>query len=271
MLLFCFWPACAAGNLYGGIIANAFPIIGEGLGQTLRVIAVAPEGGAGCDAMLRFVDVSGNQQPPNPNKTVDLMPGQSDFLDFPANLVLTRLGQRLELRPTADVLAMLPSGAPANTDCMFFAEVFDQATGFSQVFAHPPNPNMPGSMPTFPLMGVALGQVLRFTAVAVGPGPQTTPVAAGACMVTMGFEDMSGVQKPPNPNTMTLSPGQGMFLDFSAAGMLTRVGQRAEVRPVAMISSPDSAMPCIGVVFLAEIFDTFSGHTWSAVGPGPAQ
>ena len=120
--------ACAAGNLYGGIIANAFPIIGEGLGQTLRVIAVAPEGGAGCDAMLGFVDVSGNQQPPNPNKTVDLMPGQSDFLNFPANLVLTRLGQRLELRPTADVMAMLPSGAPANTDCMFFAKVFDQAS-----------------------------------------------------------------------------------------------------------------------------------------------
>ncbi len=213
--------ACAAGNLYGiNAGPTQFPIIGGGLGQTLRVIAVAPEGGAGCDAMLGFVDVAGNPAPPNPNKTVMLAAGQSDFLDFPANLILTARGERLELRPTADVMAMLPSGAPASTDCMFFAEVFDQFSGFSQVY------------------------------------------------------------KDPGP--VTINPGQGTFLDFSpggmatpvdvsAAGMAMRVGQRVEVRPVAMISSPNPTMPCMGVVFLGEIFDTFTGHTWAAKDPGPQQ
>jgi hypothetical protein len=227
-LLFVLFAGIAFGKDPG---PSQFPIIGIGLGQTLRLTAVAKDPGpvgapaTGCVATLGFVDLDGVQKQPGPiNKPVSLAPGQSDFLDFPASLLLRRFSERAELRPVVSFTA-----AGGATDCAFFAEVFDQFSGFSQVYVNPGPVQLPGETGTFPLMGVAFGQVMRLTAVAKDPGPVSDP--AGACVVRLGFVDRNGVQPGP-VQSLTLDPGEGGFLDIAAAGIVTRFGQRALIRPV---------------------------------------
>jgi hypothetical protein len=241
-----------------------FAPIGIGLGQTLRLTAVAADPGptsvpgAGCTAVLGF----GSQDPGPIGKSVTLSPGQSDFLDFPASMAPTRFGQRVEVQPFT------------TGNCHFFAEIFDQLTGFSQVLADPGPVQMPGGNPAaFSLLGVAVGQVLRLNAVAVDPGPVQTPggglVPPGPCLVTLGFVDRNGVRVGPALQNMTLNPRHSGFLDFPASLMVNQFGKRAEVRPTLMVAPSSAAGACAGVLASAETFDTLSGRTWAEVDPGP--
>jgi hypothetical protein len=251
-----------------------FPILGIGVTQTLRLTVVAhppsPNFAAtGCIAQLGFADLQGNLLPAV-QKTVNLLPGQADFLDFPGSSALTTLGQRIELRPIPVITPDPATGM--GTDCDFFAEIFDPASGFSRVYADPGPNQMPGNEGDFPLMGVAFGQVLRFTAVTINPGPISSLtgeiVQPGPCAVTLGFVDASGTERPPSPN-LTLNPGQGGYVDFVASSTVTQIGQRALVRPVLTVESVPGADPYLGVQSSAEIFVRLTGATWSERQPGP--
>ena len=264
-----------AGNAYCGEAGPVqFPILGIGFTQVLRLTVVAhppsPNFAAtGCIAQLGFANLQGNLLPAV-QKTVNLLPGQADFLDFPGSSVLTTLGQRIELRPISVITPDPATGM--GTDCDFFAEIFDPASGFSRVYADPGPTQMPGNEGDFPLMGVAFGQVLRLTAVAADPEPQISPsaetITPGPCVVSLGFVDINGTPHPPNPN-LTLNPGQGGYVDFVASSTVKQVGQRALVRPVLTVESVPGADPCLGVQSSAEIFVRLTGGTWSERDPGP--
>jgi hypothetical protein len=228
----------------------------------LTVVAHPPSpnlAATGCIAQLGFADIQGNQIPAV-QKTVNLLPGQADYLDFPASSTLTTLGQRIELRPLAEITPDPATGQ--GSDCLFSAEIYDAASGFSRVYVDPGPDNLPGSEGIFPLMGVAFGQVLRFTAVTRNPDP------TGPCLVTLGFVDQNGTARPPSPN-LTLNPGQGGYVDLFASQMVRQVGQRVLVRPVLTVESVPGADPCLGVQSSAEIFVRLTGGTWSEKAPGP--
>lgn len=74
----------------------------------------------------------------------------------------------------------------------------------------------------------------------------------------------------PPPVGITLLPGQGGFQDIVPTG-LTRLGQRALLRPVVTVDSAAGADACQGVIASAEIFDRLTGGTWSQSNPGPQQ
>ncbi len=266
-----------------------FPMIGLGLGQTLRINAVAINPGPiqtplGCVADLSFADAGGNPVGVNPGPIqINLVPGQSTFLDLPASAVVARAGARAEVRP----VVTFPPGDVA-TDCVFSAELFDAASGFSQVFqvfqkpppsGAPPDPTaQPGLMISdFALMGVAFGQVARLNAVAVNPGPIGSPIAGaadvppGPCVVSLGFADRNGNPVGANPGPQQVEPGHAVFLDFPASLMVRMFGQRAEVRPVVSAESVPGMAACAGVVSLVETFDVVTGRTWAAAQPGPIQ
>jgi len=77
--------------ILGGVPALAadptYAMAGVTLGQTLGLNVEAFPNGP-CKAQLSFVDHNGTQYPVGPIKTVDLNPGQADFLDFNANTVV---------------------------------------------------------------------------------------------------------------------------------------------------------------------------------------
>ena len=265
--------ALPAGDLFAvGPGPIQFPLIGIGAGQTLRLNAVASDPGpvntpAGCAATLSFANPAGAVMVnPGPIQ-INLAPGESAFLDFPVQLALARAGQRIELRPMVSFPA-----AGGGTDCVFAAEIFDQLSGFSQVFSQPESASLPGNPATFSLMGVAFGETLRLNAVAVNPGPINSPAAAdvppGPCVVTLGFVDASGTQVQPGPVQITLNPGEGRFLDLPAVQLVHRLGQRALVRPVVAVESLPGAEACAGVASAAELFDLF-GRTQALQNPRP--
>jgi hypothetical protein len=264
-----------AGNAFCGDIGPIqFPILGIGRTQTLRLTVLAhppsPNFSAtSCIAQLGFADLQGDLLPAV-QKTVNLLPGQADFLDFPGSSALTALGQRMELRPIPIITPDPTTGGGA--DCIFSAEIYDPASGFSRVYTDSGPINLPGNEGLFPLMGVAFGQVLRFTAVAADAEPQISPsggtITPGPCAVTLGFVDASGTERPPSPN-LTLNPGQGGYVDFVASSTVTQIGQRALVRPVLTVESVPGADPFLGVQSSAEVFVRLTGATWSERQPGP--
>jgi hypothetical protein len=268
--------AFCAGNAYCGDTGPVqFPILGIGLTQTLRLTVVAhppsPNFDAtGCIAQLGFSDLQGNSLPAV-QKTVNLLPGQAGFLDFPGSSALTALGQRIELRPIPIITPDPTTGE--GVDCIFSAEIYDPASGFSRVYTDPGPNNLPGNEGLFPLMGVAFGQVLRFTAVADAE-PQISPsggtITPGPCGVALGFVDINGTPHPPSPN-LTMNPGQGGYVDFVASSTVTQLGQRVLLRPVLTVESVPGADPCLGVQSSAEIFVRLTGGTWSEKNPGPCQ
>jgi hypothetical protein len=232
-----------------------FPLVGVGLGQVLRLSAVAHPPGP-CIATLAFVDFNGEPVGPSP-MPINLATGQATFLDLPVNTAVSFTSTHAEIRPLPTVMLDL-SGAGG--DCAFFAELFIKAIGLSQVFL-PPGPNqMPGEEGTFPLMGVGFGQVQRLTAVALPPGP---------CIVTLSFVDASGVLFPLGTVQLTVEPGDGAWIDLSVPVFFAPDGRRLS-RPVLRASSVPGAAACVGVKAAAEIFERLSGDTATIAFPaGP--
>lgn len=133
--------------MLGGLPAMAadptFAMTGVALGQTLRLNVEAFPSGP-CKAQLSFVDRNGSQYPTGPIKTVDLNPGQADFLDLNANTVVNQFGQRAEVRPV-----VTPITGPTPSACRATAELFDTASGFSLLALQPvPSPFVPTPPPS---------------------------------------------------------------------------------------------------------------------------
>jgi hypothetical protein len=241
--------------IFGGLPAMAadpiFAMAGVALGQTLRLNVEAFPNGP-CRAQLSFVDRNGSQSPSTPIKTVDLNPGQADFLDLNANTVVNQFGQRVEVRPVVTLLS-----SPTPSVCQATAEVFDNASGFSLLALQPASVGTPP--PFFGMAGIALGQVLRINVLAFPSGP---------CRAQLSFVDRNGTQYPSGPvKTVHLNPGQADSLDISAASLGVQFGHRVELRPVVTIaSSVDQPSACAANV---EVFDSFTGRTWESATPTP--
>src|SRR5262249_55420620 len=110
------------------------PALGGSLGQTMR-ISVAADPSVRCMASAGFR--KSDVEPPTPDKTFDLLPGQVGFTEINLGRLVTRLGQRGELVPAVKIL---------DGKCSASAEVFEKVTG--RVTAHiwllggPPQPDL---------------------------------------------------------------------------------------------------------------------------------
>jgi hypothetical protein len=134
-----------------------FGMIGLAPSQTLRLSIIAwpavnpspifpPE--PICIAHLGFANSSGG--PVGPTKTVNLGPGQGDFLDLNGNSLALPFGGRAEVLP---VVTMLPAPGGGTPACLANAEILDSFSGFSLVLA--PGATAYPPIPIFPLQGVA--------------------------------------------------------------------------------------------------------------------
>jgi hypothetical protein len=250
-----------------------FSLVGLALNQSLRINVVAPTVQPGfppnpCSAALSFLDATGN--PVGPTRSLNLNAGQSASLDLNGNALPQRFGQRAEVRPIAITYPPSP--------CIVSAEVFDNFTAFSTLVvpvtsvlvAPGPNEVAPGP-PNFGVQGLALGQVLRLNVAAYPPNPAYPP---DPCVASLGFADRNGNAVGP-VTTVGLNPGQSASLDLNSSTVITKLGtssfalfgQRVEVRPVVTLVPTSAVNACQAS---AEVFDTFTGRTWSyAVPPGP--
>lgn len=243
-------------------------MIGVAPSQTLRlsIIAYPPNPTflpGPCIAQLDFANSSGG--PVGPTKTVNLGPGQGDYLDLNSNSLALPFGGRAEVRP---VVTMLPAPGGGTPACLANAEILDSFSGFSLVLA-------PGSFvthtpdPMFPLQGVAWGQVLRLNLVAW----PADPVAPASCIAQLSFVDKLGNPVGPAPKVVNQSQGHADFLDVAGARLVSQFGQRAELRPVVTVFPstpivPGAAAPS-ACAATAEVYDQFTGRTWAWVDPGP--
>jgi hypothetical protein len=94
---------------------------------------------------LGFVDANGTPVGRGPGPT-QINPGQAAFLDFPASLLVSAIGQRAEVRPTLRVESV--AGMNACPGVVFLTETFDiysMRTWAAQApnMDKPPNPNLP--------------------------------------------------------------------------------------------------------------------------------
>jgi hypothetical protein len=240
----------------GQMSAVDLGMIGLTSSQTLRlsIIAFPPTPvfppSPVCVAQIGFASRSGGAV--GPSKTVNLGPGQGDFLDLNSSVLGLPIGQRAEVRP---LVTHLPSPAGGASACLANAEILDNASGFSLVAAtgltaFPPDP-------IFGLQGVAWGQVLRLNVVALAPNP---------CIAQLSFADRSGNPVGPPPKPVNLGPGQADHLDVAGNSLVPQYGQRVELRPVIAGAPGASASACAAT---AEVYDAVSGRTWIWVTPGP--
>jgi hypothetical protein len=233
-------------------VPPVFGMIGIAASQTLRLAVVAhpPQP---CFGVLSFADSNGS--PVGPSKTVSLGPGQGDYLDLPGAPIHPGGPVRVEVMP---IVTPEPTTSGGTSACQATAEIFDTVSGFSLVVALPSQPIFPGE-PVFGLQGVAWGQVLRLNVVAHPPQP---------CFAQLSFVDANGNPAGPAPSQVNLGPGQAAFLDLAAAG-LVGIGQRAELQPVVTVLS--SATAPSGCVATAEVYDQFTGRTWTWQPADPTQ
>jgi hypothetical protein len=104
-----------------------FGMVGIALGDVLRlnVVAYPPNP---CVAQIGFLNANGTPEP-EPVKIVNLLPGQSAFVDLPAGRLGLLTGQRAELQP---VVTLMPGPGDAVSACGATAEVYTRATGGTQ-------------------------------------------------------------------------------------------------------------------------------------------
>ena len=251
VLAFAGVPTLAAGN-------PQFGMVGLAAGQVLRlnVVAYPPDP---CSATIGFRNSNGQVPQPLPDKTVFLNPGESAFIDLPSSALGIQIGGRREFQP---VVALQPQPNPdanaAPNACAASVEVFDAATGLSLVASPMPLPDLPNVAPQFGMAGIALGQVLRLNVVAFPPDP---------CSATIGFLGANGSPQPAPDKTVFLNPGEAAFVDLPAGLLGLQFGQRAELQPVVTLQpAPNGSSSCRAT---AEVWDRFSGRTWTMLSPQP--
>lgn len=257
------WIALGILALFGTQAASAgspqFGMVGLAAGQVLRlnVVAYPPNP---CMATIGFRNANGQIPQPEPGKTVSLNPGESAFVDLPAVALGIQFGGRREFQP---VVTLTPQPQPdanaAPNACGASVEVFDAITGLSLVAVPMPEPDLPNVSLQFGMAGIALGQVLRLNLVAYPPVP---------CSATIGFLNSNGQYPQPEPDkTVYLNPGEAAFIDLPAGALGLQFGQRAELQPVvALQPGANGSSACQAT---AEVYDRFSGRTWTLLVPQP--
>lgn len=251
--------------------SNIFPPIGGSFGQVARItVAADPPGGSRCAATAQFRRSATERPEP---VHLDLAPGETGFADFHFDKVVTRLGQRTEVRPEVDV---------TSGKCSASVEVFESSTGRTTAylklfagFAIPPD-NLPGGVippdvlpggvdppePDILSAGIVPGQILRL-GVARGFDPQPDPPV---CDVLLAFADAHG--SPIGPaKRVTLPPGGMDFLDLDARLLQTPRGidsdKRATVQPrVIPVTRTGDAGGCHAS---AQIYESATGWTVLAI------
>lgn len=219
-----------------------FPMIGLVRGQTLQINVVAIPIDP-CLARIGFQDANGS--PVGPTLNVALQAGQSASLAFNGDSHISMPGQRVEVLPSVVVTA------GTGSQCNASAEVYDNIFGISSV-AVPGAAGWPLT-PVFPMLGVTELQTVRLNVVAYPVDP---------CIGQLSFVNSSGT---PVGNTLNvqLAPGQATFLELPGSTLVTKLGQRAEVRPVVIA-------PNGGCVASAEVYLNGLGATstfWLPSGP----
>jgi len=237
--------ACAMGIAQ----AEESPLLGGGLGQTLRVTIVAT--GDVCDATVGFRDIRGTPVPedgrgtPVPDDGRDqpifLKAGQTAYRDLNFNRFVTRLGQRYEVRA---VVVFPPD--PVRAQCRWSAEIFDQfSKRTTLMYGHPPQGvPVPEDGHLSPIGG-AFGQIVRLAAVA----------GSEVCAVEVDFHSATGALLASK--LMKLAPGEADVLDLNM-NSLVRFGERGIIDPCFMPIAPGTAAAC---KFSVQVFDQFTGWT----------
>ncbi len=222
-----------------------FGMIGLVRGQTLQInlVAIPPDP---CSARLGFQNSAG--EPVGPTLSVALQPGQSASLALNGDTLTNVPGQRVEVLSTV-VPVTLASSAFVN-QCDATAEVFDNTLEISSVVV----PGQPGfaAAPEFGMLGVTGPQTARLNVVAYPPDP---------CNGTLSFVDSAGVPVGDTRNVQ-LAPGQAAFLELPGSTLVTKLGQRAEVRPV--VTAPDG-----GCIASTEVYLNRLGATSVYFPPDP--
>ncbi len=232
-----------------------FGMIGLGAGDTLRlnVIAYPPNP---CSATIGFLNRGGVIPQPDPTKTVNLSPGQADFVDLPAESLGIVAGGRREFQP---VVSLVPQPDPSvQNACGATVELFNSATGTTRLANTAPQTAIPNVAPQFGMVGIALGQTLRLNVVAFPPNP---------CVATIGFLTSTGTPSPVQPMVVNLGPNHAEFVDLHALMLGLQPGARAELQPiVSLLPAAGGVSTCQATV---EVFDTASGRTRVNLNPQP--
>ncbi len=244
-----------AGSAEGGIQPDPFsPLLGGGLGQTLRITIIAA--GDICQATLGFWDIKGEPIPDDGRvRTVTLKEGQSAFHELNFNRFVTRLGQRYEVRAVVTQDPAVPSS------CRWSAEIYDQFSKRTALIYTPvPDDGQPipddGHLPP---IGGAFGQTVRF-AVAAQPVPEDGRLAP-PCAGQLDLHSATGALLASKE--IKLAPGQGDFVDLNMNG-LVRFGERMGIQPCYMPVAPGSAAGCMVSL---QVFDRFTGWTQAFMSP----
>jgi hypothetical protein len=232
---------------------------GVSAGQLLHLVAgpVAPAPGEPVELTLGYEDLNGNRIGPSLT-TPPLAPGQTASLDLDANTLVTRIGQRVDVRPV--ITAQTASGAPPEVTLASTTEVVDKLTGFGTVLARTVDSG--NGAPTFGLQGLAGGETLRLTALAREAG-----ATAFNCIAQLSFGDKNG--SPIGPTMpVNLSPGTGASLDLNADSLGLGFERRMDVQPIVTLTPPaPGAVPTNSVCEAsAEVFDHFTGRTHTEQG-----
>jgi hypothetical protein len=247
VLTFCSWLPAVAGAQVVPENATNFAMIGITRGQTLQinVVAFPPDP---CFAQLGFQ--SGGGTPVGTTSAVTLQPGESASLAINGNSLTNVPGQRLQVLPT-----VAPAAGIANA-CRASAEIFDNALGITSVLA-PGAVSYPPS-PAFGMLGVTVLETARLNVVAYPPDP---------CVGQIGFLNSSGEVVGNALLHVNLAPGQAASLDLPGNTLVSKLGQRAEVRPVVTPSSAlDAPNSCVAS---AEVYINGLGTTSAYYPPDP--
>ena len=245
-----------------------FPILGGSFGQIMRVTVAAGSQDA-CHAAIRFQ--IGDVAPPDPERTLDLAPGEVGVADLALSRLAPRFGMRVEVRPRVDVLAGRCSAA---------VETFElftrRTTAYLRLFtglAQPPEPDRPVLSsppdPDFPPIATASGQMLRLgVARTVSPpepevpGTINPPDPDKPCRGTLAFFDARGIQVG-NSARIALLPNQFTFADFDprSLGASAPIG-RMVLQPRLIADGDGSVAGCHASV---QLFDAATGWTTEVV------
>jgi hypothetical protein len=234
----------------GPVSSTKFEYMGVGVGQTIRVTAVAS---GSTSAVLGFLDSNGNAV--GPSSTVSLSAGKAQSLDFRSTF-----SSRTEILP---VVTPASGSATFSASVTASAEVWDDLLAIGSAFTSgvAAYPNAPAFTP----QGLAGAQIMRLTAFSTAPNP---------CAATLSFEDANG-----NPlgttKLVNLTGGQSASLDLAASAAAVKIGQRIEVQPMVTLSPMASGGPQSVCPASVEAFDILTGRTETfqpgEINPGPPQ
>jgi hypothetical protein len=175
---------------------------------------------------------------------VTLQSGESASLAINGNTLTSVSGARVQVLPTVAPVAGIVNA------CQASAEIFDNALGITNVLVpgavgYPPNPALG-------MLGVTELETVRLNVVAYPADP---------CVGQISFLNSNGALVGNALMNVNLGPGQAIFLDLPGNTLVSKLGQRAEVRPVVTpVSASNAPNSCIPS---AEVYINGLGSTSS--------